>query len=688
MKPVTKNVKRYKPIHPWANRILRIDLSAMCIEVQETAPYIPQFMGARGIAAKLCWDEYPVPVDPFDPANPLMIFPGALTGSRAPYAGRTSVCAFSPQAAPHPWFTRSNIGGHFGGALKRAGYDGIVVVEAAESPVRIHIQDDEVSIESADELWGLDIFDTLEALEAALGQGTRALTIGPAGERLSRIATIQTDTSSACGQGGFGAVMGAKHLKAISVSGISQRVPLAAPETILAITRALADQITPPSWFGPMKPFNQRLAAEGGGRARLRGCTEGCVTPCMVAFEDMPGRAYDRIWHGDWGCIACDFRGASESTPAHIREAFDWRLSLHAAYEMNVLSNRYGLNQFDILTGIAPWLITCQKAGLIDEINGMAMDWRSPTFWAELLHAIAYREGLGDALAEGGWAAAQALSMGEELAAALYPGWGHATHWDGHHKWNHPFPYWIPAVLQWMSDTRDPFSTGHGSLHGMGAARRAWQTDDAEERAQILAEVREFGAHIYGDPDAMDPHSGYRAKARVGYYHTLRPIIKDCVPVDDQCFPMLWNQASDDHRYVLRDIPGVGDIEGPSVEYHLFKAGTGLDWSEADFERAARRIYALEHAQHIRHWDRDRATDEMVLPFFEQLEGYPNPLLGKRRRLDREAFKPVADEFYRLHGCDTERGWPTQAHLKAVDLPDVYEPMVEGATRSLKLRQD
>ena len=59
------------------------------------------------------------------------------------------------------------------------------------------------------------------------------------------------------------------------------------------------------------------------------------------------------------------------------------------------------------------------------------MDWQSPAFWAEFLHAIAYREGLGDALAEGGWAAAQRARPGREIAARRYPGWGHAGHWDG-----------------------------------------------------------------------------------------------------------------------------------------------------------------------------------------------------------------------------------------------------------------
>ena len=191
MKRITVNGARFPHTHAWANRILRIDLSNMTIEAREAAPYIPAYLGARGIAARIAWDEHPEPVDPFDPANPLMIFPGALTGSRSPYSGRTIVRAFSPQGYPHAWFTRSSVGARFGGELKRAGYDGVVVTGAAETPVRVRICDDEVSILPADDLWGQDTIDSLEALESIEGRGTQSFVIGPAGERLSRIATIQ-----------------------------------------------------------------------------------------------------------------------------------------------------------------------------------------------------------------------------------------------------------------------------------------------------------------------------------------------------------------------------------------------------------------------------------------------------------------------------------------------------------------
>jgi len=688
MKPITVNLTRFSDTHGWAGRILRIDLSNMRIWAQETAPYVPDYLGARGIAARICWDEYPEPVAPFAPANPLMVFPGALTGSRSPYSGRTNVCAFSPQASPYPWFTRSSIGAHFGGELKRAGYDGIVVSGAAEAPVRIRIRDHEVSILPAEDLWGLDTMDTLEALESIEGEGVRSLVIGPAGERLSRIATIHAASSSAAGQGGFGGVMGSKKLKAISVIGTG-RVSLAHPETITSIARVLARELPGgPRFFGrDLEKLNRQLAAEGNGSARCQVCTDACVTPCDAYFQDVPGVVHNRKWSGAWACVAKNlFPGFAEreDAPAPNRAIYDWHLSRRAAFEMNVLSNRYGLNQFDLLKGMVPWLIACQKAGLVSQLNGMAMDWRSAKFWAEFLHAIAYREGMGDVLAEGGWAAAHRLHLGEDLVRAQYPGWGQAGHWDGHTGAGlFPYPYWLVAALQWMADTRDPFNNGHGFLWAHRAAMRAANLTSDAERTAALDRIRAVGRRVYHSADAVDPYSGYRAKAYPGFYHTLRPVIKDCVPVDDLVFPLIYNGNTSDGLWVLRGIEGIGDIEGRSVEYHLFAAGTGVPWSEDEFGRAAERICSLERALQVRHWARGRKTDEMVLPFFERTAKWgESPYLAGQQGLDRELFKSVIDEFYALHGWDPESGWPTQERLCELGLDDVYDPMVEGASRA------
>jgi aldehyde:ferredoxin oxidoreductase len=211
---------------------------------------------------------------------------------------------------------------------------------------------------------------------------------------------------------------------------------------------------------------------------------------------------------------------------------------------------------------------------------------------------------------------------------------------------------------------------------------RAWQTDDPEEHDALVSQSRAFGERVYGCRDAVDPYSGYEGKAEVGHYHTKRPVIKDCVPVDDHCFPLIWNPEAPDRRYLFRDIHGVGDVEGSAVEYHLFAAGTGVGWGERAFGRAAERVYALERALQVRHWARGREMDEMALPYFDQLESFPNPLQGgRRRRLDRERFRPVVDQFYALHGWDCQTGWPTAERLHELGLGDVHEPMVRGAAK-------
>jgi aldehyde:ferredoxin oxidoreductase len=152
--------------------------------------------------------------------------------------------------------------------------------------------------------------------------------------------------------------------------------------------------------------------------------------------------------------------------------------------------------------------------------------------------------------------------------------------------------------------------------------------------------------------------------------------MKDCLPADDFRFPMIYHPNSADRFF------RVEGIDGPSVEYHLFKAGTGTEWTEEEFERAAERVYTLERAVTVRHWGRDREMDEMVLPSYEYLENWPNPLLGERYALDREQFEPVMDDYYNYQGWDTETGWPTPERLAALGMEDVHAPMVEGARRA------
>lgn len=673
-------VPNFGRLHGWVNRLLRIDLSNLSITAEPLSEEARTFIGGRGLAAYFAWHECPNPIDPFAPENPLMVLPGALTGSRSPYSGRTAICGFSPQAFPFGWFTRANVGSQFGAALKKAGYDGLIITGASERPVMIAIADDEVSIEDATDLWGLDTFEAQDAIKARTSSRNQTLTIGPAGERLSRIATIHTATSSTAGQGGFGAIMGAKKLKAITVMGTGE-VAVAHREAFDELVRAVGEEvrsyrIRPERWTSE----NEKLACARGGHVRPYACTASCPTPCNAYYTNMPGAAHpERRYEGHWACVGSSFRGISEGGPVHHGWLWDWQLGTYGGFEMNVLSNRLGINQWDLLMSMVPWLECCQRDGLLSEINGRPIDWRSPAFWELFLNDIAYRIGIGDALAEGGLRAAYQLNLGPDIARRFYTAWGFGGHWDGHGGLqNHiVYPFWIVAALQWATDTRDPYSSSHGYVQNV---MRWGPIPNMLSNTPITGpdwdDMKAISTRVYGTPDSLDPESGYRGKAVAAYYHDLRSVMKDSLPTDDQVFPLIYTTNTPDH------FCRIGDIEGPSVDYHLFRLGTGSEWEERDFTQAAERVYTLERAICVRHFGRDRHMDERAVDAFAYPENWISPVLNRRYALDKETFAPVLDDYYRRLGWDPSTGWPTAERLDSLGLCDVYLEMTAGAERA------
>ncbi|MBN1400202.1 MAG: hypothetical protein JXA74_05155 [Anaerolineae bacterium] len=685
MQSITVDLPRFAPMHGWTNRLLRVDLSGGRVWAQETAPMVPDFIGARGLAAKILWDEYPEPVDAFDPRNPLMIIPGALTGIRSPYSGRTNVLAFSPQAHPYTWFSRASMGAYFGDELKRAGYDGIIVTGASDGPVRILIQDDRVSILSAQDLWGLDMIETQEIIADGIQASSagrrriRTVTIGPAGENLSRIATIQTDTTSVAGQGGFGAVMGSKKLKAITVMGSSQPT-VADPERLDALFRAVGQEVRGVRGrWNRVNAINEQLQKEGGGKARITPCTAYCPSPCRLEVEGAQGCAFDRKWSGGMACVSGIFGGFGGRGRGNW--LYDWDFGFRGGFELNMYANRLGINHWEILVGMVPWLRMCTREGLLEEINGRPVDWHSLPFWIQMLRDIAYRDGMGDALAEGTVRAASLLDLGQDLWQRYYSGWGFSGHWDGHAAFvnNIIYPFWIAAAIHWAMDTRDPASSTHGYIQNvmywgpLGFFRRG-------DTPMTWDHMRGIAQRVYGDSAALDPLSGYEGKEIPTAYHAKRSIMKDALPTDDQVFPLIYSHNTED-RFCRIGEPGgpIGVIEGPDVDAHLFSAGTGIAWDTAEFMQAAERVLNLERANTIRHWGRTRATDERVLPSFEYEENWVNPEIGERKALERDKFDPVMDAYLRRLGWDVASGWPTESKLRSLGLDEVYAAMVAGA---------
>ncbi|MGW8251149.1 MAG: aldehyde ferredoxin oxidoreductase N-terminal domain-containing protein, partial [Anaerolineales bacterium] len=213
--------------------ILRVDLSTGAHEFLEIpSDWEEKFLGGASLAARLPYDQLLPELDPFASNAPLLFLNGPLSGTSGPAVGRFVVCGKSP--ATQLW-GESNCGGFWGPELRKAGFDGLWITGCSDRPVYLFVNDGNVEIHDAGHLWGMDTYTTQSAVEEELGVGkVRVAVIGPAGETLIPFALILTDHGRVAGRTGLGAVMGAKHLKAIAVRG-SGSVPVVQPETYLPL---------------------------------------------------------------------------------------------------------------------------------------------------------------------------------------------------------------------------------------------------------------------------------------------------------------------------------------------------------------------------------------------------------------------------------------------------------------------
>src|SRR5512139_3484879 len=200
----------------WSEKILDIDLNTQTYKIYSLDMEMArQFIGGRGLGARLLWDMVGPEVDPLSPENFLIFTNGPLTATGYQTSNRFSVSTKSPLTGT---VLDANSGGYWGMQFKKTGYDVMIVRGKAEKPVWIEIKNGEILFHDASDLWGMRVF----ALTKQLGQDNNrrnVLCIGPAGENLSRMAAIMNDRERSLARGGPGAVMGSKNLKAVVVEG-------------------------------------------------------------------------------------------------------------------------------------------------------------------------------------------------------------------------------------------------------------------------------------------------------------------------------------------------------------------------------------------------------------------------------------------------------------------------------------
>jgi aldehyde:ferredoxin oxidoreductase len=405
-------------VNGYHGKLLWVDLTSGQVDDEPLdAGYAEKFVGGSGVATRYLYDMIGADTEPLGPDNPLIFMPGPLTGTRAPLCGRHTLVARSPLTG---LMGESNAGGFVGAELRHAGYDGIIITGQSPAPAWLYVHDGQAELRDADELWGLDTFETQVRIKGMLGDSkVRVGCIGPAGENRVRYAGVLHDDARVAARTGLGAVMGAKRLKALVVRGTGS-VPLADETRFNAITRNMnrifkddvLSQILRTSGTGGNLDYLHFL-----GALPVRYFTQGE----WWESADISGNAMtETILTGVQGCYGCLVACGRKVTIPEGKYATDGEIDgpeyetlgalgsqlligdLAAVTYLGHLCDRLGLDTISAGNTIALAHYFFQE-GIIGlaETGGLELQWGDPDTVAELVKQTAYRRGFGDALAEG-----------------------------------------------------------------------------------------------------------------------------------------------------------------------------------------------------------------------------------------------------------------------------------------------
>jgi aldehyde:ferredoxin oxidoreductase len=398
-------------MYSYMGKILRIDLSKGKVSEENLDEKdAEKFIGGKGLGAKLFFETTAPTVDPFSPDNALILCTGPLTGSLAPTSGRWCIVTKSPATS---LFLDSQVGGFFGAEIKKTGYDFIIIQGKAAEPVYIAVTDTDVEIKDAKNLWGKNT----TATEMALKEEGRVFSIGVAGENLAKFACINTDLfvhkgrGGNAGRGGAGAVMGSKNLKALTIKG-TQKIEYAHEEKFREAVKKslkvikensfipLRREYGTPIWINPVNE-NQLLPTYNFSRGSFEKAENisGETMHDTIVVENKScfncPIACGKWTHFDFNGKEYEFEGPEYESIALLGSNCGNETIEGVAY-LAYLCDEYGLDT--ISTGnVVAFAIEAAKNGLID----LDVDFNDPAAQGELIRKIAYREGLGDELADG-----------------------------------------------------------------------------------------------------------------------------------------------------------------------------------------------------------------------------------------------------------------------------------------------
>jgi aldehyde:ferredoxin oxidoreductase len=427
----------------YAGKLLEVNLSAGKIgEVRLDDEILKDYVGGRGLAAKILWDRLGnrwEKVDPLEPENVLLFLTGPLTGYFP--GGRICVSGKSPQSNG---IIGSTVGGEFGVELRCAGCDGIIVTGESKKPAYLFIKDSDVELRDASHLWGNDGKQTVTALTKEsrkllnkryplYGEWKEPaiLYIGPAGENKVRTAVVAAKWTHAAGYGGYGAVMGAKKLKAIAVKGTGPLPEAADLRKVKRLIKVVNDNAYESElwrrWGTGAAGYD--VGAKSSSEP-VRNWQDEWHDERSFGVDQFENRVWIKQYWSDFGCPTCCMKVAMVKTgkmKGAITDNPDYELQAYLGPNLGIFTpeaNVYLASIIDdlglcgIQTGnVLGFSAELYQRGILTkkDLDGIDLKWGDAEAFPAMAKKIAYRQGIGDILAEGTYRAALKLGKMKKM---------------------------------------------------------------------------------------------------------------------------------------------------------------------------------------------------------------------------------------------------------------------------------
>ena len=371
-------------------------------------------LGGMGSVAYHLLSMVGAQADPLGPDNVLVMSTGVITGAPFSGSGRNAVGGKSPLTGG---FGEADAGGFWNAELKHAGFDEIIFKGKSSEPVWLWINEGEAELRDGSSLWGLEVGECQDEMREATGE-TQAKTalIGPAGERMVRIACVINDLSHVAGRSGMGAVMGSKNLKGVAVRG---RNPpeLADPDRVKELAQSLVKRVETEA--RGLHEYGTGAAMDAyakTGNLPTRNFRDG-DWPHAKEIDAIAIKERHRVGMGT--CYSCAVRCKKEvelEEPYRVERRYggpeyetlgalgsDCGVSdLAAICKANEMCQRLGIDTIGAGTTIA-FAMECYEEGIIDDetTGGVKLNFGDAEAMLKTVELIGKREGIGDILAEG-----------------------------------------------------------------------------------------------------------------------------------------------------------------------------------------------------------------------------------------------------------------------------------------------